>query len=62
MQVETLWYSKLDNGHLVAGVYEIGAMVGTQWGPRRVVSHEVVSFTLGADERAEEWPASATVH
>ena len=40
----TLSYSLLSNGNLIAGLFPIGSLIQTQWGPRRVIAHEIHSI------------------
>lgn len=42
-------YSLLENGTAVAGLFPIGTVFNTQWGPRKVVSTHVEILDITPD-------------
>ena len=42
-------YSRLENNNLIEGIYLIGSLVHTQWGPRRVIAHEIHKIVINQE-------------
>ena len=39
-------YSLLANGNLIEGLFPIGSLIQTQWGPRCVIAHEMHKIVI----------------